>query len=281
VKTSSARGLRGSFAPELVFLGSSGTVQVPSFHCSCEVCEAARMNLRHRRTRASIALIGQEVVLVDAGPDLEIQLECEAIRQVDRIFITHWHFDHIGGLAALGTPSKLAKWPRIEVYLPHQVVYHFDQELAYMKNRLNLHPVKPGDRFELPDATWEVVKTTHTEHSVGFIVESSQRFAYLVDGVTPPPETVQRLKGLDFVILEATVDELFLREGERWANFSLQQAVDFWKQIGVEKCILTHLSCHSWKDDQLAAGLSPSERIEYEKRIPGLKFAYDGMRVLL
>jgi len=281
VKTISARGSKGSFAPELVFLGTSGTVQVPSFHCFCEVCEAARINPRHRRTRASIALIGQEVVLVDAGPDLEFQLEREAIRQVDRIFITHWHFDHIGGLAALGTPSKLAKWPRIEVYLPHQVVYHFDQELAYMKNRLNLHPVKPGDRFELPDATWEVVKTAHTEHGVGFIVESSQRFAYLGDGVMPPPETVERLKGLDFVILGATVDELFLREGERWADFSLQQALDCWKQIGVEKCILTHLSCHSWKDDRLVAGLSSSERTEYEKRIPRLKFAYDGMRVVL
>ena len=29
--------------------------------------------------------------------------------------------------------------------------------------------------LELPDATWEVGKTTHTDHSVGFIVEAAQR----------------------------------------------------------------------------------------------------------
>ena len=266
---------------ELLFLGSSGAIQVPSFHCSCRVCQAARSNPKQRRTRASIALVGQEIVLVDASPDLEFQLERESIRQIDRIFITHWHFDHVWGLAALGEPSGLAKWPLIEVYLPHQVAYHFDQELAYMKKRVHVHSIRPGDKFELPDATWEVVKTTHTPDSVGFIVESSQRFAYLVDGVMPPPETLRRLKNLDFIILEATVDELLPKEGEKWVNFSLQQAIGCWKRIGTEKCILTHISCHSWKNGELVAGLSESERLNVEANNPGLKFAHDGMHVKL
>lgn len=64
-------------------------------------------------------------------------------------------------------------------------------------------------------------------------------------------------------------------------NFSLQQAVDCWKQIGAEKRILTHLSCHSWKNGQLVAGLSDQERLECEAKNRGLKFAYDGMRVKL
>lgn len=150
-----------------------------------------------------------------------------------------------------------------------------------MKKKVNLHPIKPEDRFELPDATWAVVKTTHTDHSVGLIVESSQRFAYLVDGILPPPETVKQLKDLDFIVLEATIDELLPREGEKWVNFSLQQAADFWRQTGVKDCILTHLSCHSWKRGKLVAGLSHEERLAYEARTPGLKFAYDGMRVVL
>ena len=273
--------MEGNSRSELVFLGTSGAIQVPSFHCSCKVCEAARSNPRHHRTRASVALIDKEVVLIDASPDLEFQLEREGIKHVDRIFITHWHFDHISGLAALGEPSSLAKWPPIEIYLPYQVMYHFEQELEYMKNKVNLHPVQPGDTFKLPDAIFEVVKTNHTDHSVGFVVESSKRFAYLVDGVMPPSETMNRLKNLDLLILEATVDELLTREGETWLNFSLQQAVDCWKLIGTERCILTHLSCHSWKYSELVAGLSYSERLEYETKVPGLEFAYDGMRVTL
>lgn len=266
---------------ELVFLGSSGALQVPAFFCRCEVCEAARRDPHQRRTRASLALAGQEITIIDAGPDLEFQLEREGIRRIDRIFITHWHHDHVWGLGSLGTSSFSAGWPRIDVYLPHQVAYHFDQELAYLRPDVNVHPVQPGDRFELPDATWEVVKTTHTDHSVGFVVESAQRFAYLVDGVTPPPETVARLPGLDLLIVEATLDELVLPEGGTWENFSLEEAVAFWRQTGIEECILTHLSCHGWRDGHLVAGLSHAERLEYEAAVPGLRFAYDGMRVVL
>lgn len=263
--------------PRLIFLGSSGAIQVPSFHCSCRVCEAARSDPAQRRTRASVALIGQEVTLIDASPDLEFQLEREAIRQIDRIFLTHWHFDHIAGLAALGEPAAVAGWPPIELYLPYQVAFHFDQELAYMKRQFSLHATRPGDRWELPDATWEVVKTTHNDHSVGYIVEASTRFAYLVDGVTPPPATMARLRNLDLVILEATVDDL----DEEWVNFSLEQAVECWKQIEADRCILTHMSCHAWKNRRLIAGLSHQDKLEYEVAMPGLRFAYDGMTVIL
>lgn len=265
---------------ELVFLGTSAAMQVPSFHCSCKTCEAARKDSKHRRTRASIALIGQETVLVDAGPDLEFQLEREGIKRVDRIFITHWHYDHVWGLGGLREPSLLAKkWSKVDIYLPRQTMYHFDEELAWMKDRVTLHPTEPRDHFELPDADWEVVKTTHTDHSVGFIVESSQRFAYLVDGVTPPPETMQRLGNLDFVVLEATVDELVPKKGQQWLNFSLEQAIDCWRRIDAQKCVLTHLSCHSYKNGRLLAGLSYDERQKYEEKTLGLKFAYDGMRI--
>lgn len=264
---------------KLVFLGTSGALQVPSFHCTCAVCEAARANPSQRRTRASIALMGQETVLVDAGPDLEYQLEREAIRHVDRVFVTHWHFDHVWGLASLAEPSELAKWAPIDVYLPRQVLYHFDHELEWMKAKVRLHPIAPGDQVKLPDATWEVVKTEHTDHSVGFIVDSSRKFAYLVDSITPPPETMEKLEDLDFVILEATVDELVPKKGQRWLNFSLPQAVNCWRQIGSKECILTHLSCHSYLAGSLVAGLSHSRRLEFEAKTPGLKFAYDGLRV--
>lgn len=266
-------------APELVFLGSSGAIQAPAFFCPCEVCEATRRHAEQCRTRASVAMLGQETVLIDASPDLEFQLEREGIRRPDRIFITHWHYDHVWGLACLAEPSSCARWPRIDLYMPREVLHHFDQELAFMKSKVNLHPLAPGDTFELPDATWEVVKTTHTDHSVGFIVQSSQRLAYLVDGVVPPPETVERLEDVDILILEATLDELLLPEGEKWQNFSLQEAVDFWKDTGIQNCILTHLSCHSWRDNRLVAGIGYAKRLEYEARTPGLRFARDGMRL--
>jgi len=261
---------------EIVFLGSSGAIQVPAFFCSCAVCGAARRDPARRRTRASIALVGQETILIDATPDIELQLERERIRQVSRIFITHWHYDHVWGLGALGESSSCTKWPRIDVYLPKEVAFHFDQELAYMKDKVNVHPIEPGDTVDLPDGTWEVVKTTHNEHSIGFIVHCSRTFAYLVDGIVPPAETVQRIKGCDLLISEATMDAL---DEDNWKNFSAPQAIDFWKQTGIPECILTHLSCHGWRNKRLVAGFSEEDRESYEREHTGLRFAYDGMRV--
>ena len=109
LRTSRLGRLNRDPAPEIVFLGSSGGIQIPAFFCSCEVCEAARRDPSQRRTRASLALIGREITLIDATPDLEFQLEREGIRQVHRIFITHWHYDHVWGLGCLGESSSCAR----------------------------------------------------------------------------------------------------------------------------------------------------------------------------
>ncbi len=160
--------------------------------------------------------------------------------------------------------------------MPAQSAFHFDQELAYFKRWIELHPVQPGDRIELPDAAWEVVKTTHTEDSVGFIVRTGRkRLAYLVDSFTPPPATMARLADLDLVILEGTFDE----HDEQWQIFILPQAVECWRRIGCPECTLTHVSCHSWREDCLVAGLSHEQRQAFERATPGLRFAHDGMVV--
>ena len=262
---------------EVVFLGSSGAIQVPAFFCSCTVCEAARRDRNEQRTRASLAVIGRETVLIDASPDMELQLERCGLKKVDRIFVTHWHYDHVSGLGALGEAKSCAKWPPVEVYGTRTVGEHFERELAYTKSVVNVHVVSPGDTVELADALWEVVKTTHTQDSVGYIVRSAGSFAYLVDGVVPPPETVERLRGLDLLVVEATLDEL----DEDWLNFSLEGAVAFWRQTGIRECILTHLSCHRWQGGRLIAGLSAAERKAYEERTAGMRFARDGMRLRL
>ncbi len=263
---------------EIIFLGSSGAITIPAFFCDCATCEAAREDPTQHRTRASLAIIGEEITIIDPGPDLEFQLEREGIRRIDRIFITHWHYDHVWGLASLGEPAGIAKWPLLHVHGTQDVLNHFDLELWYMKDRVIRHEVTVGDRIELPDATWEVVKTTHTEHSIGFICEGNRKFAYLVDGVIPPSETIERLDGVELLIMESTMDSL---DVDTWLSFNLKDAVEFWKTTDIPKCILTHLSCHGWKDGNLVAGLTPEERKACEEDNPGLTFAHDGLRVEL
>ncbi len=145
----------------------------------------------------------------------------------------------------------------------------------------------PGDVISLPDFTFEVVKTTHSVDSVGYIIKAPQKtFTYLVDGIIPPEKTIERVKenNLDLIILEGTVDELILPKGqtiEQWKNFSITEAVTFWKTLDVPKYILTRASFHRWKINKLVAGLTLKQRKTFEKKNSGLKFAYDGLRIEL
>ena len=272
----------------LIFIGTSGAIQVPSFHCICQTCEEARIHSRISRTRASVVLSGNENILIDATPDVEFQLEREKIRHIDRIFLTHWHYDHCFGLGAFHELGSHGTWKKeiIDLYLPEQDMQYFENiGFSWAKERYNINPIIPGDIIELPDFVFEVVKTNHTFDSVGYIIKTTHNaFAYLVDGIVPPVKTIDRLKenNLDFIILEGTVDELTLPEGETiedWKNFSITEAVAFWKTLNIPKCILTHTSFHRWKIDKLLAGLTPEERKAFENNNPGLKFAYDGLRL--
>jgi len=272
----------------LIFLGSSAGIQVPLCLCSCQTCEEARKDPKLRRTRASVLLSGKENILIDAGPDIEFQLEREKIKYVDRIFLTHWHYDHCFGLGAFPILGELGIWkkPIIDLYLPEQYIKYFKNiGFSWAEHRYNLHPLKPGDIIRIPDVSLEVVKTTHSPDSVGYIITTpNTTFAYLVDGVIPPKKTIDRLKEInfDFIILEGTVDKLVLPKGQtfqEWRNFSIFDAVDFWKTLVIPKCIITHASFHSWNLNKLIAGITPSERKKLEEKNSGLSFAYDGLRI--
>jgi len=271
---------------ELIFIGTSGAIQVPSFHCNCSTCKEARSNPKLKRTRASIIISGEEKILIDATPDIEHQLERENIHDIDRVFLTHWHYDHCFGLAAFPELLSHGTWKKkkMDLYLPQQDLGYFERDFAWMKPRFILHPLVPGDIIDLPGVKMEIIKTTHTLDSIGYIISAaSKKFAYLGDGIIPPEDTVIKLKNnnLDFIIMEATLDELILPKGVKWQNFSLKESISFWQSLNIAKCFLTHLSCHSWNIDKLIAGIKSYERKNLEIEYPGLTFAYDGLKIIL
>lgn len=265
---------------DVVFLGSGGCIRVPTYSCTCQVCEEARQN-NIVRTRASIALLEEETTIIDASPDLPSQLEREGIRKIDNMFITHWHFDHVWGLAELVEPSFMSNWAPVDLYIPEKSIPFFDEAMGYMRKvmELDIHPVNPGDTVELTDMSVEVVKTNHSPDSVGYILDTGKRLAYLLDSYIPCEETIERISEVDILVLGATIDRFILLEGEkRWPYFDLEEAYDFWKRFQIETCIFSHLSCHNYINGKIMAGLLDSERKDYERQHLGLKFAFDGFR---
>src|SRR5271167_3678323 len=81
----------------LTILGSGTSMGVPTLGCECRVCTSP--DPRDRRSRASVAVQwGDHCILIDTGPDFREQVLREKIRNIDAVFYTHSHADHILGL---------------------------------------------------------------------------------------------------------------------------------------------------------------------------------------
>jgi pyrroloquinoline quinone biosynthesis protein B len=93
-------------------LGSGSNGGVPQWDCCCSNCTQAREDPGLRRTRSSVAvsLDGNQHLLIDATPDLKLQLESvglvprhegsEYYRQslIEAVLLTHGHGDHGVGI---------------------------------------------------------------------------------------------------------------------------------------------------------------------------------------
>lgn len=262
----------------IIFLGTAAALQLPSFHCNCEICKLAREGKILSRTRSGLAITGSKNVLIDAGPDIAFQLERERIKKIDAIFITHWHYDHIGGLGEFGEPSEFEKWEKIQLYLPRESTTIFEKSVGYLESVFEVIPIDVGDKVIIDHINYQAVKTTHTPHSIGYIIEGKKKYAYLVDGIRPPDETMEALTDVDCLILEASADEL---DENNLMFLDIPGALDIWKEVGSKECILTHMSFHSVKNKQLIAGYKPEERNRIVTENPGLRIATDGLKVKL
>lgn len=89
----------GNRGMEVIILGSGTYSGTPKPLCDCENCSRARKFPAYRRTRFSL-YIPKIKALIDPSPDLHYHLE-RLNEKIEHVFITHAHFDHIGGLPEL------------------------------------------------------------------------------------------------------------------------------------------------------------------------------------
>lgn len=84
----------------VTLLGTGSPLGTPVLGCGCPTCETARER-GIERTRCAIHVYNErtdEVLLIDAGPDVRRQLVGSDTELPDAAVISHVHFDHCAGL---------------------------------------------------------------------------------------------------------------------------------------------------------------------------------------
>lgn len=247
----------------MILLGTGTSVGVPAVGCGCDVCQSAEP--RNKRLRASAILgLPEGNLLIDTSPDLRTQLLREGIGIVHAVLYTHEHADHVFGLDDLRLMQFYLNGP-VPLYCEQQVEdrirqsfnYAFDINNQGFVPQLEFHRIGV-ESFDLLGAKIEPIRLMHGNYGVlGF------RFgnvAYCTDVNFIPSESMERLQGLDVLILDA------LRTTPSKTHFTLDKAVEVAQELEPRKTYFTHVA-HELDYDATNAILPE-----------GMELAYDGLR---
>jgi len=247
---------------EFTFLGTGTSQGVPIIGCDCSVCNST--NAKDNRLRTSVWIRTPHAsVVVDTGPDFRQQCLRAGVTSLDAVVFTHEHKDHVAGLDDI-RPFNFRSGQDMPIYATIQVQKALQREFHYVFKasypgvpRVTLHTIEK-EPFEINGDAWLPLPVMHHQLPVlGFRVGN---FAYVTDANQFTPLALERLHGVDVLVLNA------LRREPHLSHFTLDEALEWAERIGARKTYLTHIS------HQL--GLHSA----VQKELPeGVELAYDGL----
>ena len=227
---------------ELKFLGTGAACGVPSFYCGCKACQEALAEPRYCRKRCAIALVDKENILIDAPPELATGLSEYNIKEIDLFALTHWHYDHFGGLGDLEFYVRLHRTEALPAVMTRETWARLQVNYDFMTDCLEATLVEPGQTVKTGKSNLTALAVTHMPGTIGFMIESDgKRIAYIPDTGPLPTETKERLYGIEYLLLDTT---FWGRNRYPNQHLSFNEAIATGQELNVKHLYLTHLAMH-------------------------------------
>ncbi|HEX2617062.1 MAG TPA: MBL fold metallo-hydrolase [Flavobacteriales bacterium] len=248
----------------LVFLGTGTSQGVPVIACTCEVCRS--IDPRDKRTRSSALVeVDGRRILIDAGPELRVQLLREQVMDLDAVLLTHEHMDHIAGLDDLRAFSLVHEPPRaMDIYASGATVEAIKRVFSYAFSK-HKYPGVPEFAMHTIEGPFQAAGVDVVPIEVMHLLMPVLGFrigglVYITDAKTIAPAEREKMQGADVLVLNA------LRRKKHISHLNLEEALELVAELKPKRTYLTHIShlmgCHA--DVELP---------------PGVELAYDGLKV--
>jgi phosphoribosyl 1,2-cyclic phosphate phosphodiesterase len=254
-------------------LGCGSSPGVPRINCDWGNCDPDNPRNRRTRTAAMVERVAEDGsttrVVIDTGPDFRAQMLAANAQRLDAIVYTHPHADHIHGIDDL-RGYWLEQRELIDIFADVPTLTRLKQAFGYCFETPPGGSYPPIVRAHLIDApapftvegaggdiTFEPLPQIHGDIvSLGFRIG---RLAYCPDVSDFPPATVERLRGLDLLIIDA------LQYKTHPSHFSLGEALQWIDRLKPGSAVLTHM--HTPLDYETVVAETPDV----------VEPAYDGM----
>jgi len=250
----------------VVFLGTGTSQGVPVIGCTCDVCTS--LDPRNHRMRPSLWIeVNRRHIVVDTPAEFRLQAIRHRLPRLDALLYTHAHADHIFGIDDIRRFNQMQR-EVIPLYASRETLEALQRTAGYIFDLSNESWAVPKAAPHVLDGPFElfgtIVEPLLVWHGrMAVTAFRIGRLAYVTDCNRIPDETMERLYGLDLLILDA------LRHRPHPTHFSISEAVQVIDELRPKRALLTHL-CHEVEHAAAEAELPPHIRL-----------AYDGLSVTL
>jgi phosphoribosyl 1,2-cyclic phosphate phosphodiesterase len=247
--------------------GSSGGV--PRIGNDWGVCDPAEP--RNRRTRCSILIrhwspdaMDPTLVLVDTSPDMREQLLSANVTRLDAVLITHEHADQCHGIDDLRA-LVLRAGRRMPVHLDTVTAAVIGSRFAYCFEGAGSYPAILDKHVDLeagqvvqidgPGGPADVLALSQDHGGLRSLGFRCGTFAYCNDVVRLPEATLERLTGLDTLVVDA------LRYKSHPTHASVAEALAWIDRLKPRRAVLTNLHVdldYARLKAELPAGVEPA-----------------------
>ncbi len=251
------------------FLGTGTSQGVPVIGCPCRVCNSS--DPKDKRLRSSLLITYEDKnYVIDAGPDFRQQMLNTNVKEVEAVFLTHEHNDHVAGLDDLRPlifrskqAMKIYGQPRVLNELKIRFHYAFSETPYPGAPKFELVPIQSGDQIELKGLTFRALEVRHGNLPIlGYKIGN---IAYLTDVKTIPQESLNELEDLELLIISA-----LRKSPEHFSHLVLEETLAFVKVLKPKKTLLMHMSHRIGLHHEIGMDLPAN-----------VAFAYDNLEIQL
>lgn len=257
-------------------LGCGSSPGVPRINGDWGACDPK--NPKNRRTRAALLIEqtgddgGTTTVVIDTGPDFRAQMIAAKVKNIDAVFYSHPHADHIHGIDDLrGYVQYTGR--RIPIWADALTMERIREGFRYCMETPEGSSYPPIVEPRIIDPSLTPIAITGAGGTIvfqpvlqhhGSIMSLGFRigdFAYCSDVSDFPQETIGKLAGLDMLVID-TLQYTF-----HPSHLSLEQSLGWIARFSPKRAVLTHM--HTPLDYETVLN-ETADHIEP---------AYDGMRL--
>ncbi|NNC45010.1 MAG: MBL fold metallo-hydrolase [Winogradskyella sp.] len=246
---------------KITFLGTGTSQGIPVIGSTHPVCLSD--NPKDKRLRVSVLIEwDNRTYVIDCGPDFRQQMLNANCRKIDGILFTHEHADHTMGLDDIR--PFFFRQGDIPLYAHDRVFRALEKRFDYIFETENKYPGAPAvTKIEIKNAPFKVddkivVPIDGLHYKLQVFGFRFNKFAYLTDMKTIKDEEIDKLSGLDVLVVNA------LRNDPHISHFNLEEALQFIDRVNPKRAYLTHISHLMGFHDEVQQELPENVYLAYD-----------------